>query len=178
MSIVEKLRKLIRSKGGSPIGVMTIADGVKKLQKMEDSANPLSALTVDVEIAAAEDLLGKVIADLQSNVVVGVNDIKGKLNFIDDYTGFSGDPAEQEGWYLAIHASVPDVTGATIKIKHSDKAGDKALDSDGILILRVDEKIFATDRKLTFTAYKDGYAPYSKTFALKGLTLLPPEDEE
>ena len=177
MSIVEKLRKLIRSKGGSPIGVMTIADGVNKLQKMEDEANPLSALEVDASIGASVDLLGKYVADLQANVVVGVHEITGKLNYIDDYTGFSGDPKEQVGWYLAVHAAVPDVTGVTIKLKTSDKAGDKVLDpSDGILILRVTEKAAVNDVKLTFTAYKDGCAPYSKTFALKNLTLLPPED--
>lgn len=179
MSIVEKLRKLIRAKGGSPIGVMTIADGVNKLQKMEDEANPLSALEVDANIGADVDLLGKVVADLQSDVIVDVNKITGNLNYIDDYTDFSGDPEEQVGWYLVVHASVPNVENVTIKLKHTDKAGDKTLDpSDGILILRVTEKTAVNDVKLTFTAYKDGCAPFSKTFALADLTLLPPSDDD
>ena len=46
MTIVNKLRKLIKNKGGNPIGVMTIADGVNRLDKMEEAANPLSALTL------------------------------------------------------------------------------------------------------------------------------------
>ena len=178
MSIVEKLRNLIKAKGGSPIGVMTIADGVNKLQKMEDEANPLSALEVDADIGAAVDLLGKVVGDLQADVVVGVREITGKLNYIDDYTGFSGDPAEQEGWYLVVHAEVPNVSDVTIKLKHSNKESDKVLDpSDGILILRVTDEAIQTHEVLTFTAYKDGYAPFSKSFDLSKLTLLPAEDD-
>lgn len=174
MSIVEKLRKLIRSKGGSPIGVMTIADGVHKLQKMEDLANPLSALTVDVEIGASEDLLGKVIADLQKDVVVGVDKITGTLKYITGYTEFSSVVAEQSGNYLVLHASVPDVTGETIKFKHSAKAGDVTLDADGIIIFRVDPKYMNEDLKITFVASKEGYAPYSKTFDLSKLILTKP----
>ena len=174
MSIVEKLRKLIRSKGGSPIGVMTIADGVKKLQKMEDSANPLSALTVDVEIAAAEDLLGKVVADLQKDIVVGVDKITGTLKYVTGYTGFSGDAAEQSGNYIALHASIPEVTGATIKFKHNAKAGEATLDSDGLIVFRVDPKYMNEDLKVTFVASKDGYAPYSKSFDLTKLVLAKP----
>ena len=174
MSIVEKLRKLIRSKGGSPIGVMTIADGVNKLEKMEDAANPLSALTVDVTIGAAEDLLGKVIADLQKDIVIGVDKITGTLKYVTGYTGFSGDAAEQSGNYIALHASVPDVTGETIKFKHNAKAGEVTLDSDGIIIFRVDPKYMNEDLKATFVVSKDGYAPYSKTFDLTKLILAQP----
>lgn len=35
MSIVEKLKKMIRSKGGDPKGVMTIADGVDRLEQVD-----------------------------------------------------------------------------------------------------------------------------------------------
>ena len=109
MTIVNKLRKLIKNKGGNPIGVMTIADGVNRLDKMEEAANPLSALTIDADIGASVDLLGKYVADLQKDVVVGKYMLEGELNYIDDYTGFSGDPALQIGHYIALHAEVPDV---------------------------------------------------------------------
>lgn len=177
MTIVKRLRDLITAKGESPIGVMTIEEGVNKLQKIEDDANPLSGLTIDTEIAADEDLLGKVVSDLQEDVVVGVRDISGTLIYIDDYAGFSGDPEEQVGHYLAVHASVPDQTGVTIAVKHSDKAGSKNLDSDGILIYRVTDQALNQDVKLTFTASKSGYADYSKTFGFKGLVLAPAEDD-
>lgn len=179
MTIVEELKKLIVSKGGSAIGIQTIAEAVKKLQQMEDAANPLSALLVDVNIAADTDLLGKVIGDLQDNVVVDTNKITGELYYVDDYSGFSGDVELQSGNYLAVHASVPEVSNVTIKLKISTKEGEKTLDpSDGILILRVTPEYIKSDVKLTFTAYKDGCAPYAKTFDLTGLTLDPAEDEE
>lgn len=179
MSIVEKLRKLIKSKGGSPIGIMTIAEGVKKLQKMEDAANPLSALTIDTTIAADYSLLGKVVADLQSNVVIGVNEITGKLNYVDDYTGFSGDPKEQVGHYIALHATVPGVSDYTVKFKHNCKAGDVTVDpEDNIVVFRVDEKYINEALVVTFTAQKSGYPDFVKSFDMTKLELLPPADED
>lgn len=38
MSIVEELKKLIIARGGSTVGVMTIADAVKVLATLEDPA--------------------------------------------------------------------------------------------------------------------------------------------
>ena len=179
MSIVEKLRNLIKSKGGSPIGVMTIADGVDKLEKMETAANPLSALTIDTTIGASVDLLGKYIADLQSNVVIGVREITGKLNYIDDYTGFSGDPKEQVGHYIALHATVPDVSDYTVTFKHNLKASEVTIDpSDNILIFRIDDKYMDDGLVGTFTAKKSGYPDYSLSFDMTKLTLLPPEDDD
>lgn len=178
MTIVNKLRKLIKNKGGNPIGVMTIADGVNRLDKMEEAANPLSALTIDADIGASVDLLGKYVADLQKDVVVGKYMLEGELNYIDDYTGFSGDPELQVGHYIALHAEVPDVQNVTIKFKLSDKAGENVLDpSDGILILRCTERGVQDNRTITFTAYKDGCAPYSKTFGVGDLILLPPDND-
>lgn len=179
MSIVEKLRRLIKSKGGSPIGVMTIADGVSKLQKMEDAANPLSALTIDTTIGADYDLLGKVVADLQSNIVIGVYDIIGKLNYIDDYTGFSGDTREQVGHYIALHATVPNLSDYTVTFKHNLKEGEVTIDpSDNILVFRVDEKYINEALVGTFTAKKSGYPDFVKSFDMTKLTLLPPEDDD
>lgn len=173
MTIVNKLRKLIKAKGGSPIGVMTIADGVDKLQKMENAANPLSALKVDTTIGASTDLLGKYVADLQKDIDIGSNYIRGTLWYVDDYTGF-GTPDEKEGWFLAVHASVPNVADYTITLKTSDKDNEKNLDlSDGILILRNTQSMYDLDRKLTFTAHKSGYPDYSVSFDLTTLTLGP-----
>lgn len=178
MTIVERLRGLIAARGGVPTGVMTIAEGVKKLEDIENDANPLSALVVDADIGAAVDLLGKVVGDLQKDVVVGPHAITGELYYIDDYTGFSGNPEEQQGWYLVVHAEVPDVSDVTIKIKNSVKPIVQTLDpSDGILIQRLTDWHLNQDVTLTFTAQKSGYPDFSKTFELKGLTLDPPEDD-
>ena len=176
-AIVDALKELIVSRGGNAHGIQTIEGAVQKLQAMEDANNPLSVLTIDATIGASVDLLGKYVADLQSDVSVGTHSISGKLKYVDDYTGFSGDPAEQVGHYLVLHASVPNVSDVAVTIKHSQKAGEKPLDmSDGILIFRVDESYMNEDLTLTFTATKTGYPAYSKTFDIKGLTLLPPAD--
>lgn len=178
MSIVERLRALIKARGGDPTGVMTIEEGVRKLEQMEEDANPLSALAIDVDIDPAENLLGKVVGDLQKDVSVGVRGVTGELYYVDDYTGFSGDPALQSGWYLVTHAAVPDVTGVTIKFHKSNRAEVKSLDSDGLMIARFEEnEILADNVSITWTAYKDGYAPFSKTLSMAKL-ILDPEDDE
>lgn len=178
MTIVDRLRALIKSRGGNPTGTMTIEQGVHKLEKIEEANNPLSALVVDVDVAAAEDLLGKVIGDLQENVVVGSHYVTGTLFFVDDYTGFSGDPALQEGHYLVTHASVPDVNGVTISVSLSMREGSKNLDADGILVTRLTEEHMGQNVKLTWTAKKEGYPDYSVTLNLTKLILGPAKDED
>ncbi len=170
MTIVEALKKLIVSKGGNALGVKTVSDAAKVLTDMENAANPLSVLSIDVDVAADTDLLGKVIGDLQSNVAVGPRYVTGTLKYVTGYTGFSGLEAEQSGHYLVLHADLGEVTGATVTIKGSHKAGEKELDmTDGILIQRVPSK----DITLTFTAKKSGYPDYAVTLDLSKLELKP-----
>ena len=52
-------------------------------------------------IAADQDLLGKVVADLQKDCGVSADNIVGTLKYVEDYTGFSSKPEEQNGHYLA-----------------------------------------------------------------------------
>ena len=172
MTIVERLRALIKARGGDPTGLMTVEACVAAPEAIELAANPLSALTIDVDVAADENLLGKVIADLQEDIVIGPHSISGTLHYIDDYTQF-GAPEEQEGHYLCLHASVPDVTGATIEFKHSCKSGEVYLDADGLIIMRVDDSYPEQDVTITFTASKSGNADFSKTYDLKGIVLAP-----
>ncbi len=63
------------------------------------------ALKVDFGIAADEDLLGKVISDLQEDYGISAGRILATLKYITDYTGFSGDPELQEGNYLTFHVA-------------------------------------------------------------------------
>ena len=45
-------------------------------------------LVADADIAASEDLFGKVVADLQEDVSIGSNNvISGTLHYVDGYTG-------------------------------------------------------------------------------------------
>ena len=50
-----------------------------------------TALKVDFNIADDEDLLGKVISDLQEDYGVSAGRILATLKYVTDYTGFSGD---------------------------------------------------------------------------------------
>jgi hypothetical protein len=131
-------------------------------------SNPLTGLTADVDISESEDLLGKVVGDLQENVSVSSdNVISGSLFYLDDYTGFSSIPEEQHGHYIAIHFSVPDESGVTIKVKVNEEV---TLDSDGIIVLIVNEN--SLNKKVRVTASKEGYNDITKTYSLKGLKLL------
>jgi len=127
----------------------------------------LIALTVDTDVAADEDLFGKVISDLQSNVTVGDGGIDGTLNYIDDYSSAFG-ADEKTGHFICLHAEVPDVEGVTItaEVVGGDH-GPATLDADGILIARIKN----TTQKIKFTATKTGSEPVSKEYRLNGLIL-------
>ena len=54
------------------------------------------------------------------------------------YTGFSGDPAEQEGNYLAIHFEDDSASSISVKVVGSEH-DPVTLDEDGILVVRIRE---------------------------------------
>lgn len=98
---------------------------------------------------------------------VGGQDITGTLKYVTDYTGFSGDPAEQQGNYLVLHIDT-DVDDATIEVELiGGDHGSVTLDSDRTLIGRIKNK----SQKIKITASKEGYPTVSKTYTLGGLTL-------
>lgn len=102
---------------------------------------------------------------------VGGQDIAGTLKYVTGYTGFSGDPAEQQGNYLVLHIDT-DVEGATIEVELiGGTHGSVTLDSDRTIILRIKNKF----QKIKITASKEGYPTVSKTYTLGGVTLEPAE---
>lgn len=172
MTIKDSLKKFVAGMG-HPTGSRSTTDLLDEVDSTFGvEINPLMALTVDTNIAADTDLLGKVIGDLQENVHIYKSSIEGTLFYLDDYTGFSGDPKLQFGNYVALHATVPGVQGATIKAIRPGRT--VTLDSDGILILRVPDK-YST---ITFTAEKEGNETVKRTFDLSRLFLkTKPEPE-
>ena len=117
-------------------------------------------LSADVDIAADKDLFGKVISDLQSDIVISDDAISGTLKYIDDYSSaFSGDLAS--GNYIALHFDAPEQ--ATVKVKLTDEV---TLDEDRIIILRIADKDTQTI-KATLTL---GEQVVTKTYSLTGLT--------
>ena len=135
------------------------------------SGKPLISLTVDTDELSGEGaLLGKSVSDLQSNITVGNGAITGTLKYVTGYTGFSGDPAEQEGNYLALHSSSTNAEAVlSVERTGGDHPGEKPLDDDGICIFRIKN----TDQVIKVKA-KVGNDVTIKTFTLTGLTL---EDE-
>lgn len=65
------------------------------------------------DITPATDLYGKYVTDLQSDVSLVGSTIYGDVKYVTGYTGFSGDPDEQRGNFLAF--SVTAANGSTVK---------------------------------------------------------------
>lgn len=93
-------------------------------------SNELAAYTIDVDIEDSVDLLGKKASDLQKDVIIEDGKFYGTLHYVTGYTGFSGNPAQQKGWYVVFHIENDNAT--------SIKVNGVTLDSDGIHILWFD----------------------------------------
>ena len=119
---------------------------------VETQNNELSAYTIDADIADSIDLLGKVASDLQEGVFIDDGKVFGTLKYVTEYTGFSGLPEEQEGYYLVLHF---ECEGAD-----SIKVNGVTLDEDGIHILIIKKKggkffVEITKDENTFSEYID-----------------------
>ena len=73
-------------------------------------------LTIDVQ---AEDptitVLGKLVSDVQQNVFVNDNSIQGTLKYVSNWTGYSGDPEENSGYFVVLKYEASE--GATTTIQ-------------------------------------------------------------
>lgn len=127
-------------------------------------------MSVDADIPASEDLLGKTVSDLQENVVVGRKAITGTLKYLDDYTGFSSKTEEQSGNYLVIHAEDSKADSITAELVGGYK-GPVTLDSDGLIVFRIANK---NTQSVKVVSYKNGAVKDTKTYSLTGLTLEAP----
>lgn len=166
MTIKDAMKKFVVGNGGTT-SLKSTTDLYDEInQEMGELINPLMALTIDVDVAADTDLLGKVIGDLQDNIHIYRDSIEGTLFYVDDYTGFSGDPKEQVGHFIVLHATVPGVDGYEISVL-SPTGKTVMLDSDGILILHV----WNRHGVVSFTASKDGEEDYTRAFDLSRMFL-------
>jgi len=93
-------------------------------------------LTTDINVAADEDLFGKVISDLQENIEITNDEIKGTLKYVTGYTGFSSKVEEQSGNYLVIHNETNGDEPIFVEVI-GGTSGPTQLDSDGIIVLRI-----------------------------------------
>lgn len=129
-------------------------------------------MSLDANIGASVDLLGKVVSDLQENIAISNKALTGTLKYVEGYTGFSGDPTLQEGNYLAIHVDgVP--ADAKVKVELiGGTYGEVTLDADRICILRIAN----VNQKIKVEAIK-GKDVITEIYDLSGLTLEEKEGD-
>lgn len=83
-------------------------------------------------------LLGKLASDLQTDIAINGDVISGKLKYVSDYTGFSGDAAEQEGNYIALKISgVSADDEVTVELIGGTVGHPVTLDSDRNIVLKI-----------------------------------------
>lgn len=128
-------------------------------------------LSVDANISAEEDLLGKYVSDLQSDVTISNGVISGTLLYVTGYNGFSGKASERKGNYLALHFATTEA-GSTISVElvNGTVGHPVTLDADGILISRISDK---DTQYLRVVAEAEGYTKTVREYKLTGLTLTP-----
>ena len=125
-------------------------------------------MSVSADIPASTDLLGKIVTDLQSDIVIGSDSISGTLNYVTGYTGFSGDVSEQSGNYLALKCDgIPEADEVTFELVGGTVGHPVALDSDRLIVVRITD---TESQYIIVTAKKSGIE-ISKTLYLTGLTL-------
>lgn len=115
-------------------------------------------------------VLGKTVSELQQNVVISDTDISGTLHHVTDYTGFSSNPTDQQGNYLALKFEVdsPD-TDVYVNLA-GGTVGWVKLDEDLLHVLKIANK----DSQTVQVYYQIGEEKSeTKTYSLTGLTLEP-----
>ena len=83
-------------------------------------------------------ILGKAVSDLQSGITFTDDGVYGTLKYVTGYTGFSGDPAEQEGHYLAFKVETDDEDDViTMELLGGKTGHPVTLDSDRNAVIHV-----------------------------------------
>lgn len=135
-------------------------------QEVIDLIGSSKAINITVEaMDPTSTILGKTVSDLQENITIGEKDISGKLLYVDDFTGYSVDPAKQAGNFLALQfaCDVPDAV-VTSELLGGD-SGEKTLDADMNAVYRITN---AAAQSIKVTATKDRDS-LTKTFTLNTL---------
>ena len=110
------------------------------------------------------DVLGKKVRDLQDNLVISSGQIHGILKYISDYTGYSNQPDEQSGNYMAVSFSgYPEGTKITVELTGSPK-GPWVMKSNNLVARITDNK----SQVFKVKAEKDGYE-WSEEYSLANL---------
>ena len=113
-------------------------------------------------------MLGKLVSDLQDNIVISEDSIAGTLKYVTGYTGFNGSvPSEQEGNYLALKIDAEPVGSVTTVELVGGTKGPVTLDEDMNIVLLIKNKDTQSVKVTVETDSKTS----SKIYGLTGLTL-------
>lgn len=117
-------------------------------------------------------MLGEYVSDLQSGIAIGDGLITGTLNYVTGYTGFSGDPVEQEGNYLAMRVDTDDPTDViTVELVGGRTGRPVTLDSDRNIVIRITDPVHQKIRVVVANA--GGTDSKTFTYKLYKLNLEP-----
>lgn len=124
------------------------------------------AVTITLSLpSGSDDLLGQTVDALESNLVFRDKAISGTLHYVKNYTGFSSEPTQQSGNFIAVKVTTdPTADSITMELV-GGSVGPKALDSTGVVIARITNK---DAQSLKFVATK-GADTVTKIYALNEL---------
>ena len=174
--LADRLNKITKS---NVIEVMKNNDGAGRPYTVVYDYT-LPTMTV-AEPGDSDNLLGKELTDLQTDVTIADGSITGELKYVTEYTGFSGDPELQEGHFFAIKGTT-DADRVTIQIETSKINAETLIyDStqtdpyDGVFIVR-----FANPnvKKITLRFYDDTYGEVTEKIYDVDFTYDPEEETE
>lgn len=104
---------------------------------------------------------------MQTGIEITGKEITGTLNAVSDYTGFSSEPSEQSGHYLALkYDTTPAADKVVVELVGGTK-GPVTLDSDRIHILLITNK----DTQSIKVTATNGSKTTTETYGLTGLVL-------
>lgn len=129
------------------------------------------SMYLDVDpIDGSETQYGKTVSDLQSGIVINEDSIAGTLKYVTGYTGFSGDPEEQKGNFLALQFDAPSGATTTVEVLGGKHEGSPVtLDSDMTAVFQIANK----SQKIRVVSTNDGME-ITKTYSLRLLKLNGP----
>ncbi|MBR1701938.1 MAG: phage major capsid protein [Lachnospiraceae bacterium] len=126
-------------------------------------------MNITVKSDKNSTVLSKNVTDLQSDIVVGQNEITGTLKYVTGWTQFSSKTEEQSGNYLALSVDTDrNAEKITVELVNDTSGrGPVTLDSDKDAVFRITDKDV---QYIEVKAYKAGEVS-TRTFHLDGLVL-------
>lgn len=106
---------------------------------------------------------------LQDNIEFDGSQLRGTLKYVTGYTGYSGDPSEQDGNFLALQMDTSfTAEKITVELVNGKVGHPVELDSDKNIVIRITNK---DTQYIEVVAYAADGRTKTKTYYLTNLTL-------